>query len=85
MITEKEARQSLSFLVGVVELIGNISRNEDELRITLNAIEDGVVGVNTLGRITRMNPGAQRLSGWSFAQAEGRLVGDVFRVVDELR
>jgi len=57
--------------------------SEDDLAVTLNCIGDAVLATDVEGRITRMNPVAQELTGWSFEQARGRPAADVFRIVDE--
>jgi diguanylate cyclase (GGDEF)-like protein/PAS domain S-box-containing protein len=48
----------------------------------LDAIADGVVVTDLEGRITSLNPVAAHLTGWTEAQALGRPLRDVVRVVD---
>jgi diguanylate cyclase (GGDEF)-like protein/PAS domain S-box-containing protein len=57
-------------------------RSQERLAITLDSIGDGVIATDNSGVIRRMNAAAQRLTGWSFADARGRLLAEVFRVVD---
>ncbi len=57
-----------------------LRRNEQNLRITLNSIADGVIATDAQGRVTQMNPVAEELTGWSFAQAEGHDVEEVYRL-----
>lgn len=54
-------------------------RSEDHFRTTLESIQDAVIATDLLGRIIRMNPVAQRLTGWSARQAMGQPFGRVFR------
>ena len=56
--------------------------SEENLAITLQSIGDAVIATDANGRITRMNPVAERLTGWSQAGASGRPFGEVFRIVD---
>lgn len=60
-----------------------LARSEDSLSTTLNSIGDAVLAADAAGRITRMNPTAQRLTRWPFTEARGRAVDEVLRIVDE--
>jgi len=56
--------------------------NEANLAITLHSIGDAVIAADAEGRITRMNPVAERLTGWPLAEAAGRPMGEVFRIIN---
>jgi len=56
--------------------------SEQEAAFTLNSIGDAVIATDICGLITRMNPVAERLTGWSFNQASGHQLDDVLRVID---
>jgi two-component system, cell cycle sensor histidine kinase and response regulator CckA len=60
-----------------------LRESEENLAITLRSIGDGVIATDAAGRVTRMNPAAERLTGWADAEAAGRSVGDVFRIERE--
>ena len=60
-----------------------LAESERSLATTLYSIGDGVLATDTLGRITRMNPVAQRLTGWSLEQAQGRPIEEVFCIIHE--
>ncbi|MDR3481105.1 MAG: EAL domain-containing protein [Burkholderiaceae bacterium] len=60
-----------------------LADNEEDLSTTLQSIGDGVLATDTDARITRMNPVAERLTGWKIEDAQGRLVEEVFRIVHE--
>jgi PAS domain S-box-containing protein len=53
------------------------------LRVTLGSIGDAVIAADTAGRVTFLNAVAERLTGWSQAEAAGRPVESVFCLVDE--
>jgi PAS domain S-box-containing protein len=56
--------------------------NEQRLIATLRSIGDGVISTDQEGRILLMNEVAQKLTGWSEADARGRAVLEVYRVVE---
>jgi PAS domain S-box-containing protein len=56
---------------------------KEQLLTTLESIADGVIATDASGRITLMNPEAERLTGWSWTEAEGRPLGEVYRVEPE--
>ncbi len=56
---------------------------EERLRTTLQSIGDAVIATDAKGRVTFLNPVAERLTGWSAAEAEGRDAAEVFRIVNE--
>jgi PAS domain S-box-containing protein len=60
-----------------------VDGERERLAVTLQSIGDGVVATDTEGRVTTLNPVAQTLTGWSQAEAAGRPVGEVFRIVHE--
>ena len=56
---------------------------EEEIRATFYSIGDGVISTDATGRVTRMNPVAEHLTGWSEAEALGKPVEQVFHIVNE--
>ena len=56
---------------------------EEEIRATFYSIGDGVISTDAAGRVTRMNPVAEQLTGWSEAEALGKPVEQVFHIVNE--
>ncbi len=53
------------------------------LRATLYSIGDAVISTDTTGRVARMNPVAEQLTGWREEEAAGRPLQDIFRIIDE--
>ena len=60
-----------------------LGRQQQWLRVTLSSIGDAVLATDTAGHITFLNPVAERLTGWSEAQALGQPVQSVFRIINE--
>jgi len=60
-----------------------LHESEESLAITLNAIGDAVIATDIGRRITRMNPTAERLTAWSLAEAKGRPLAEIFRIVND--
>ncbi len=53
---------------------------EENLRILLDSIGDAVIATDAAGIVTRLNPVAEQLTGWSLAGAVGTPLAEVFRV-----
>ena len=52
-------------------------------KTVLSCIGDGVLSVDHLGNVTYLNPVAERLTGWTSADAEGQPVEAIFNIVNE--
>ena len=50
--------------------------------VTLASIADGVLRTDARGMVDYLNPVAQKLTGWTLAEAYGRAVEEVYQVVD---
>jgi PAS domain S-box-containing protein len=58
-------------------------QDAEELRITLTSIGDGVIVTDARGQVASMNPVAETLTGVRTAEAQGRPLEEVFRIVNE--
>lgn len=61
-----------------------LAESEGRYRTLLKSMGDGVIATDAAGRVTLLNPVAEALTGWSSAEATGRPVAEVFRLVDEV-
>ena len=52
-------------------------------RTTLYSIGDAVLTTDAAGAVKQMNPEAERLTGWTEAEARGRPIEEVFRLLNE--
>ena len=57
--------------------------SEERWAVTLSSIGDAVIASDTSGRVTFLNSVAEKLTGWSLAEAAGKPVQEVFRIVNE--
>ncbi len=62
---------------------GRHHRQQEWLRVTLASIGDAVIATDLAGDVTFLNAVAEQLTGWPAAEATGRPLGEVFRIVDE--
>lgn len=53
------------------------------LQVTLASIGDAILTTDDAGRVTFLNPVAERLTGWGLDQARGRPLDEVFPIFDE--
>ncbi len=56
----------------------------DELMTTLASIGDGVISTDSESRVTFLNPVAEELVGWKNEQAAGRMLSEIFQIVNEV-
>ncbi len=60
-----------------------LRENEESVATTLHSIGDAVIATDTQGKVTRMNPIAELLTGWTLSEAQGHSLGKVFHIVNE--
>jgi PAS domain S-box-containing protein len=60
-----------------------LAEEGERLRTTLASIGDGVITTDAEGRITSLNAVAEALTGWATADATGRPLDMVFRIVNQ--
>ena len=60
-----------------------LQESEEHLRITLASIGDAVIAVDTDRHVVNLNGTAEQLTGWSFQQARGRPLEEVFNIINE--
>ena len=60
-----------------------LAREKERAQVTLHSIGDAVITTDALGRIDHLNSTAERLTGWTNAEAQSHRVEEVYRVMDE--
>ncbi|MDY3562637.1 PAS domain S-box protein [Gemmata sp. JC673] len=59
------------------------NEHQELWRTTLASIGDAVISTDVQGRVTFLNPVAERLTGWALGDARRRPLPEVFRIVNE--
>ncbi len=60
-----------------------LSAERERLAVTLRSIGDGVITVDTHGRVIMINLEAERMTGWDNEQAVGMPLAEIFIIIDE--
>ena len=61
----------------------SLSEEKNRIQVTLHSIGDGVIVCDPKGCVSYLNPMAESLTGWSTEDARGRLLANVYCIVDE--
>jgi len=61
----------------------NLRDSEENLSVTLNSIGDAVLTTDEAGRVTRLNPSAEQLTGWPRKEAMGRPISEIFHIINQ--
>ena len=64
------------------EQISEINKQKQHLSQTLNSIGDAVITTDNNGNVTRLNPVAEKLTGWTNKQAQQQPLRNVFPIID---
>ena len=62
----------------------DLRSSEEHLDVTLNAIADGIITTDAKGCVTRLNPVAEKLTGYTRSYAMGRPADDIFHLINKL-
>lgn len=60
-----------------------LRESEDSLAVTLNSIGDAVIATDAEARVSRLNTVAEKLTGWTQAEASGRPVDEIFHIINQ--
>lgn len=64
------------------ELAQQLQDQHELLRVTLKSIGDAVITTDANGQVRWLNPVAERMTGWSSQEAKGRLLPQVFNIIN---
>ena len=61
---------------------GTLQVSEEKLAVTLHSIGDAVIATTADGTVSLLNPLAEKLTGWTQAEAAGKPVDEVFHIIN---
>ncbi|MCJ7600412.1 MAG: ATP-binding protein, partial [Desulfobulbaceae bacterium] len=61
----------------------DLQKETEKLSVTLRSIGDGVIATDFNGRVVLINKIAETLTGWRQEEAAGKLLGEVFNIINE--
>ena len=62
------------------EMLSRLIKSEENIRVTLHSIADGVIATDVGGYVSWMNPVAETLTGWGSKEARGKPLPVVFKI-----
>jgi diguanylate cyclase (GGDEF)-like protein/PAS domain S-box-containing protein len=65
------------------QMMARLEEQASKLSVTLSSIGDGVITADDMGRVTWMNPEAEKITGRTAQEVEGMQSVDLLRIVDE--
>jgi diguanylate cyclase (GGDEF)-like protein/PAS domain S-box-containing protein len=83
-ITRRRAAE-MALLENEKSLLANadaLFEEKERAHVTLNSIGDAVISSDFRGKVTYLNIVAEKMTGWTQAEASGLALDDVFRLVD---
>ncbi len=75
---QQETNQQLQLTKDTLEV------SEEKLAVLLNSIGDGVIATDAEGRVTLLNPLAEKLTGWMQVEATGRPIGEILNLINHV-
>lgn len=60
-----------------------LRESEEKLAVTLNSISEAVIATDAKAYVTLLNPLAEKLTGWTLAEAAGRTVDEIFHIINK--
>jgi two-component system cell cycle sensor histidine kinase/response regulator CckA len=82
-VTDGDLRSAVQVALYKHEMERRLRTSEAWLATTLRSVGEGILATDTSGQIVFMNPVAERLTGWSAADAHGLFLMDVLALLDE--
>lgn len=73
---------SIKMAFKLFEANQKIHREREELGTILQSIGDAVIATDTNARVIKMNSVAEKLTGWTFKEAYGKTLEEIFKIIN---
>lgn len=73
---------SIKMAFKLFEANKKLENEKEHLKTTLDSIGDAVIATDLSGNVTRMNPVAEKLTGWKLGDSDQRPIEEVFVIID---
>ena len=80
---ERELQINIEIALYRHEMEKKIKESKKWFSTTLQSIGDAVIATDSDGSIIFMNPSAQSLTGWTFKEAQGKKLNEVYNIINE--
>ena len=82
-IVIQDGTEQIQYGRELLTLNQQLNQQREWLEVTLMSIGDAVIVTDADKAITMMNPLGEQLTGWSLAEAKGRPIDEIFRIMNE--
>jgi PAS domain S-box-containing protein len=83
-LLDRASRRALAGEVAARDALDRLAIREEWFATTLRSIGDAVIVTSDQGRVTFMNTVAERVTGWTAGEADGRPLREVFPIFSEV-
>lgn len=80
---DRELRSAVEMALYKHSMEKKVRQSEEWLSTILHSIGDGVIVSDKDGNVTFMNPVAEKLTGWTLAEAKGKLISDLVNITSD--
>ncbi len=78
-----EAAKRLGRVAERLAALDELAEKREGLAVTLQSIGDGVIATDAGGHVVLINGAAKKMTGWTQAQAQGKLLHKAFKIINE--